>query len=123
MTARDRIEVRGLRVLGRHGLLPEERERHQPFEVDLDIEADLSDAARRDELSLTVDYGAVMRRVAELVASESFQLLERLADAIASAVLTEGPPIEAVTVTVRKLRPPVPVEVATVGVTVRRTIG
>jgi dihydroneopterin aldolase len=123
MTAADRIELRGLRVTGRHGVLPEERERAQPFEVDLDIEADLSEAARHDDLSMTVDYGAVVRRVAEVVATESFQLLERLADAIAAAVLAEGGRALAVTVTVRKLRPPVPIDVATAGVTLRRTAG
>ena len=37
----DRIEIRGLRVLGVHGLLPEERDRPQPFEVDLDLVLDL----------------------------------------------------------------------------------
>ena len=40
----DRIELRGLRVLGVHGALPEEQERAQPFEVDLDVEADLRPA-------------------------------------------------------------------------------
>ena len=46
----DRIELRGLRVLGTHGVLPEERERAQPFEVDLDIDADLRPAGVSDAL-------------------------------------------------------------------------
>ena len=32
----DRIELRGLRVLGVHGALPDEQVRAQPFEIDLD---------------------------------------------------------------------------------------
>ncbi len=58
----DRIELRGLRALGTHGVLPEEQERPQPFEVDLDLEVDLRRAGRSDDLADTVDYGAVQRR-------------------------------------------------------------
>ena len=53
----DRIELRGLRVLGAHGVLPEEQQRAQPFEVDLDLELDLRPAGRSDALADTVDYG------------------------------------------------------------------
>jgi len=114
-----RIEIRGLRVVARHGLLPEERERAQPFEIDLDIEADLGEAGRRDDLAATVDYGNVVRRVHDLAATRSFGLLEALAEAIAAEVLAE-PRVEAVSVSVRKLRPPVAVDLGSVGVRVRR---
>jgi dihydroneopterin aldolase len=114
-----RIEIRGLRVVGRHGLLPEERERAQPFEIDLDIEADLGEAGRSDDLAATVDYGSVVRRVHDLAARRSFGLLEALAEAIATEVLAE-PRVEAVSVSVRKLRPPVAVDLGSVGVRVRR---
>ena len=50
----DRIEIRGLRVLGTHGVLPEEQQRAQPFEVDLDLELDLRRAGRSDRLEATV---------------------------------------------------------------------
>ena len=46
----DRIELRGLRVVGTHGALPEEQVRAQPFEVDLDIEVDLRPAGLSDDL-------------------------------------------------------------------------
>ncbi len=69
----DRIEVLGLRVVARHGVLPEERERAQPFEIDLEIEADLSEAARHDDLSKTVDYGSVVEKVTEARDHEEFR--------------------------------------------------
>ncbi|MHB1987370.1 MAG: dihydroneopterin aldolase [Acidimicrobiales bacterium] len=115
----DRIEVTGLRVLGRHGVLPEERERSQPFEIDLEIEADLAMAASSDDLAVTVDYGAVVGQVTELVATRRFQLLEALAEAVAACVLA-APRALAVTVTVRKLRPPVAADLGSVAVTLRR---
>ena len=47
----DCLQLRALRALGTHGVLPEERHRAQPFEVDLDIEAALQEAkAKLDEL-------------------------------------------------------------------------
>lgn len=117
----DRIELRGLRALGTHGALPEERQRAQPFEVDLDIVAELSRAGRSDALADTIDYGAVAAAVAGVITGPHAELLEHLAEGIAAEVLaTAGSLAEAVVVTVRKLRPPVPFELASAAVTVTR---
>jgi dihydroneopterin aldolase len=115
------ICIAGLRLLGRHGVLPEEQQRAQPFEVDITIDADVAAAARTDELGATVDYGAVISSVAEIVEAKSFALLEALAAAIADDVLAR-PGVDAVTVEVRKLRPPVAANVASVGVRLRRSV-
>jgi dihydroneopterin aldolase len=117
---RDRIELRGLRVVGTIGVLSEERLRAQPFEVDVDLYADLSAAGRSDDLTDTVDYGAVTRAVEEVVATERHQLLERVAQRIAEVVLDGHPLVDEVDVTVRKLRPPVAHDLSTSGVRVRR---
>lgn len=117
----DRIELRGLRALGIHGVLPEERDRPQPFEADLDIEMDLSAAGRSDDLADTADYGAVAQAVADVIGGAHADLLEHLAERICAAVLAAAPSADAVTVTLRKLRPPVPVPLGTAGVTIRRT--
>lgn len=118
----DLIELRGLRALGFCGALPEEQERRQPFEVDLDVETDLSVAGASDELPDTVDYGALCAQVESVVLDERFALMERLAARIAEVVLADER-IAAVTVTVRKLRPPVPQHLDTSGVTIRRGRG
>ena len=119
MTAGDRIELRGLRALGTHGALPEEQARAQPFEVDIDIVADLTDAGRTDALDDTVDYGALAHTVERVVTHERFHLLERLAERIAEEVRADQR-VLAVTVTVRKLRPPVAVDLASAAVTITR---
>jgi len=111
-----RIFVRGLRVVGVHGALPEERQRAQPFELDLDIWGDVGDAALSDRLSDTADYGVLATRAAEVVATTSFTLLEALARAVADALLVADARVQAVAVTVRKLRPPLALDVDTVGV-------
>jgi 7,8-dihydroneopterin aldolase/epimerase/oxygenase len=116
----DRIELRGLRVLGVHGALAEEQTRAQPFEVDIDVSADLSRAGRTDDLDDTLDYGAIAEAVTRIVGSERFALLERLAQRMADEILADER-VDGVTVTVRKLRPPVPVDLATAAVTITRT--
>lgn len=118
----DRIELRGLRAVGAHGALEEERRRAQPFEVDLDIEADLERAGHTDQLADTVDYGDVVSAVVGILTGAHIELIERLAQRIADTVLaTAGPLATAVTVTVRKLRPPVAADLATAAVTITRT--
>jgi dihydroneopterin aldolase len=117
----DHLQLRGLRALGTHGVLPEERERAQPFEVDLDIEASMAEAGRSDDLGDTVDYGGVAAAVVDVIAGRHAELIETLAARIVEAVFeTAGPKAEAVTVTLRKLRPPVPVELATAAVSITR---
>jgi dihydroneopterin aldolase len=117
----DRIELRALRLEGICGALPEERDRPQPLEIDLDVEADLAVAGASDALADTVDYGAICQVVADVVAGGAPQLLEHLAAQLAAAVLGVDERVSAVTVAVRKLRPPVPQALATSGVRVRRT--
>lgn len=118
----DRIEVRGLELLVVCGVLPEEQARRQPFRFDLDLYLDLAPAGRSDELGHTVDYGALADLLAEKLGQERFFLLERMAARTAELVLTD-PLVEAVTVTARKIRPPVPVHVDTTGVRIHRRRG
>lgn len=115
----DRIELRGLRVSAFCGVLPEEQQRRQPFEIDLDIELDLRPAGETDDLALTVDYGAVCAAIGSLAERTRFNLLERLAHEVAELVL-EDAKVRAAEVVVRKLRPPVPELLETSGVRIRR---
>ena len=118
----DRIELRGLRAVGTHGVLVEEQGRAQPFAVDLDLGVDLGPAGISDALADTVDYGSVSDVVVAIVSGpRSFALLEALAGHIADAVLNVDQRITQVVVVLRKLRPPLAVDVETVGVRVVRT--
>jgi dihydroneopterin aldolase len=115
----DRIVITDIRAVGVHGVLPEELQRAQPFGIDLELELDLSRAGETDQLEDTLDYGAVIGAVARLVESESHRLLERLAHRVADLCRADER-VVGVTVTVRKMRPPVPVLVDHVAVTVHR---
>lgn len=117
--APDCISITGIRALGVHGALEEEQTRPQPFEVDVRLEVDLVSPGESDELEDTVDYSAVAEAVVRVVESEQHHLLERLASRIAE-VCKGDERVRAVTVTVRKIHPPVRALLDHVSVTVRR---
>ncbi|HML01541.1 MAG TPA: dihydroneopterin aldolase [Acidimicrobiales bacterium] len=115
----DRIEVRGLRLEAVHGVGEAERSAPQPFEVDLDLYLSLSPAGSSDELEGTCDYATAVSRVVSVLLGPPRRLLETLAEEIARALLADGR-VEAVTVAVRKLRPPVEHQLASAGVRITR---
>jgi dihydroneopterin aldolase len=115
----DRILITGLRELGVHGVLPEEKTRPQPFEVDVELEVELRTASASDDLDDTVDYGAVCEAISRVVSSERYDLLERLAARIAEVCCVDTR-VERVRVTVRKLHPPVRAMVDHVAVSIER---
>jgi dihydroneopterin aldolase len=121
--APDQIELRGLRVVAVVGVLAEERDRAQPLEVDLALAVDTGAAGLSDALADTVDYGAVCDAVVEVTRTERPLLLERLAARVAEVVLGLDERITAVEVAVRKLRPPVPHDLAGSGVRIVRRRG
>jgi 7,8-dihydroneopterin aldolase/epimerase/oxygenase len=119
-----RIEVRDLRALGVHGVLPQEQDKAQPFSLDLDVWLDPTPAGASDDLVDTVDYGELVERSLAVVEQRSFALLEALAAAVGDEVLGTDRRIVAVAVTVRKLRPPLSARLGSVGVrAVRRRPG
>ena len=115
----DRIELRDLRVTCVIGALAHERTAPQPLSIDVDIYADLSPAGASDDLSLTVDYGAVCDRIVALCDESQPLLLERLAELIAAELCGIGA-VTAATVTVTKLRPPVAADLGTSAVRITR---
>jgi dihydroneopterin aldolase len=118
----DRITLTGIEVFGRHGVLAHEREYGQRFVVDAVLEVDLAAAAASDDLADTIDYGSLSGDIAAIVAGESFDLIERLAGAVADRCLAD-PRVHAVEVTVHKPAAPLPVVAEEVSVTLRRDGG
>jgi dihydroneopterin aldolase len=112
------IELRSLRCSAVVGVLDHERESPQPLSFDLDLTRNIESAALNDDLSATTNYAEVLERVVNVASEGEFLLLETLAYRVALEVLACDPEIERVVVTARKLRPPVPEDVATVGVRV-----
>ncbi|MFC7487313.1 2-amino-4-hydroxy-6-hydroxymethyldihydropteridine diphosphokinase [Knoellia sp. CPCC 206453] len=115
----DRISLKGISAKGFHGVLDFEKQDGQTFVVDVEMEVDLAPAGTSDDLVDTVNYAEVAGDIVDLIAGESLDLIEALADQIAAKVLTR-PLVEAVIVTVHKPQAPVGHPFTDVAVTVER---
>ena len=104
----DQIVIRGIRGIGHHGVLDHERVDGQPFSVDVRLDLDTAVAAGSDSLDDTVDYGRVAKAVHELIVGEPVDLIETLAERIATACL-DWPAVHRVRVTVHKPQAPITV--------------
>ncbi len=90
-----------------HGVMKEEHRLGGRFEVDVVMDVNFEDAAKTDNLNLTVDYEAIYKVVKKIVTENNFYLIEKLAYLIANEVLETYNVVHAVEVTVRKPNPPV----------------
>ncbi|MFN2628869.1 MAG: dihydroneopterin aldolase [Gaiellaceae bacterium] len=93
------VELSGLRIFGRHGVFPQEREKGQDFLYD--VELDVGERGVSDRLEEAVDYDEVARCVKEVSDARAYQLLEALASAIADELLRRFRPAS-VAVRIRK---------------------
>jgi dihydroneopterin aldolase len=116
----DRIELRGLKVRGNHGVFDHERADGQDFVVDITVWIDLADAATSDDLADTFDYGVLAQRAATVVAGPARNLIETVAGEIAEDVMKD-PRVHAVEVTVHKPQAPIPQTFIDVAVVARRS--
>lgn len=118
----DQIVLRGIRGVGRHGVLPEERSQGQEFSVDVTLDVDTAPAASTDDLADTVDYAEVAEAVHALIVGEPVDLIETLAERIAAACLSRRG-VRVVAVTVHKPDAPIAVPFDDVQVRIVRSRG
>ncbi|RIX49216.1 dihydroneopterin aldolase [Paenibacillus nanensis] len=102
----DRMNVRGMKFYGYHGVFPEENKLGQQFYVDIDLTLDLAQAADTDDLTYTVNYAELHTLAKKIVEGKPFKLIEALAGHIASRVLEAYTSVIEVTVRVTKPHPP-----------------
>jgi dihydroneopterin aldolase len=117
--SQDRIELRGLRVFARHGVLDAERQSGQEFIIDAVLWLDTRPAAASDDVSKTVDYGVLANRLVHLAKEPPVRLIETLAERLAAACLSE-PLATEVEITVHKPQAPIAHPFGDVTVVIRR---
>lgn len=103
----DRIHITNIRCYGYTGFLPEEQVLGQWFQVDLTIGLNLAPAGSSDDLNQTLDYRQAITSVKQVVEQEKFALVEKMADAISSAILSLDL-VQEVRVKLIKLAAPIP---------------
>jgi dihydroneopterin aldolase len=83
----DYIRLKNMIFYAHHGFYEAERELGQKFEVDIEVQTNLYDAARKDELTETVDYRSIYNIANNIFKNHKFKLIETVAERIAEEAL------------------------------------
>ena len=117
----DSIFVKGLTLHAYHGVMSHEAKVGQTFSIDLELDIDLSEAARSDKVADTVSYDQVVTRATEAFLGHRFRLIEAAAGRVADAILAGFPRVRSVAVTIHKPHAPIAATFTDVGVRLVRT--
>lgn len=116
----DLVILKGLRVLAYCGATEDEKNRLQPFEIDLYLGAAQAKAASSDQLDFAVDYEPICEMIENLTKSNKFNLIETFAQTIVDSIFDSNHLCESVEIELKKLRPPVQSELTYASVRIRR---
>ncbi|CAL68252.1 dihydroneopterin aldolase [Christiangramia forsetii] len=114
------IKLKNIKVFSYHGCLDEEGKIGSEYRVDLKVHGDLSNSAKTDKLSDTVDYVHLNKIVKEEMAIRS-KLLETVAERILNRVMNELIMVQKAKVDVSKINPPIGGNVAMVTVSRKKS--
>lgn len=114
-----RIELRGLRAFGYHGVFEHERRDGQEFVVDLTVWLDFARAVATDDIADTVHYGELADNAVRIIEGPPRNLIETVVSEIADDVMTD-PRVTAVEAVVHKPSAPIPHTFADVRVVATR---
>ncbi len=103
----DKILMKNLSFYGYHGVLKEENRLGQKFFIDIELLTDLKVAGKSDDVSDTINYAAAFELVKIIVEQNKFNLIEALAETIASSILSTYSKVLEVVVKIRKPEAPV----------------
>ena len=104
------VQLRGIKVQAHCGATDLERNVLQPFEIDIDLEADQTKAGISDDLTDAINYAPVCELIVKIVDENKFSLMEKFAQVLVAGVVVK----------IKKLEPPVDVEINSAGVSIRR---
>ncbi|CAD2071966.1 dihydroneopterin aldolase [Phocicoccus pinnipedialis] len=103
----DKIRVNGIKLYAYHGVLSAEREIGQYFLVDCVIHTDLRPAGQSDEVNDTINYADVYDVIEAEVIIEPVNLIEHLAEKIATAIFKGFAKAQKLEIKVTKPSPPI----------------
>ena len=117
----DLIFIKGLSLHAYHGVMAHEAKVGQSFTIDLELDIDLSDAARTDKVVDTVSYDKVVDCAAQAFCAQRFRPIEAAAGRVADAVLSAFARVRSIRVTIHKPHAPIAATFSDVGVTLVRS--
>lgn len=87
----DIVFIKQLEVRTVIGVFDWEREIKQKLVFDIELGANIAQAAATDELQDTLDYKAISHAIYDFVEQSEYQLVETVAEKVAELVLTQFP--------------------------------
>jgi len=106
LTTRSSVRLVNLLFYAHHGVLKEEHTVGAKYEVDAELVFDFTEAALRDDISKTIDYGTVYRKIKAVLTQKRCYLIEAVAFDIVHELLSDFPVLQETTIKVRKRNPP-----------------
>ena len=103
----DRIFIENLELYAYYGANAEEKTLGQRFLVSLQLDMDLRAAGKTDDLSQTVNYGKLIRRIETDFSNKAYNLIEAVAEEICEMILLNYPPVQKVKLRLTKPWAPV----------------
>ena len=119
-TLMGKIVIEEMEFYAFHGHYQEEQIVGNRFLVDLEMEADLTDAADSDNLNDAVNYQQAYQIVKNEMRRTKSNLLENIGKRILDALYAEMEGIEKATIRIRKLNPPMGGPIKSVGIKMSR---
>lgn len=116
----DEIRIDNLEVYAHHGVFSEEKEKGQPFFVNLVLYTDTRNAGQQDDLTLSTHYGEVCHLVTKWMQEHTYDLIETVAETVAEQILYTYPLVQAVDVEIRKPQAPIGLPFESVSVKIHR---
>jgi len=117
----DKIYVNQMEFWGYHGLFPEENKLGQRFYVDAELELDLKPAAESDDMTKSVDYGAIYETCKKIVEGEAHKLVETVAEKLSAELFNQFSPVQGCRLKVYKPDPPIPGHYQSVAIEIYRS--
>ncbi len=119
----DCIIIKGLKIYAHHGVLAEEKSKGQYFYLDITLNADLSLPCLSDNVEHTVNYDEVCRIAQQVMTENTYDLIERAAQAVCDAILNRFAQVSEVEITLKKPDAPVCCDIEYAAVRVCRARG
>ena len=116
----DKIHIKDLEIIGFHGAIPEEKVLGQKFVLSFELDVDLRQSGKNDDLTKTVHYGELAQKVEEEFTKTSYDLIEKAAEEICEFVLLNYPLVKKVKLLLKKPWAPTRKHVEYVAVEIER---
>ena len=116
----DKIIIKDLNIFACHGVHEFEKTQGQNFILDITVRVDLTLPCCSDNVSDTVSYSDIIRKVTEAFTAEKYDLIERAAQVVCDTIFENFPTVCECEILLKKPEAPIKADFSYVAVEIRR---